>query len=92
MSREKLLKEATSLGLEIHLNSVGKWVIEDLESEKKWLLQEEGLDRWRMSYDEIPPVLLSPESALEVLKILGKLKQAKKQSESEFPKPDQDRN
>ncbi len=53
-------------------------------NKKKWLLQEDGLDRWRMIYDEIPPVILSPESALEVLKILGKLKQAKKQSESEL--------
>ena len=72
MLREKLLDEATSLGLKIRLNSLGKWVIENIEGEKKWLLQEDESDQWMMVYDEIPPVILNPESALEVLKILGK--------------------
>ena len=77
--RKKLLDEAKSLGLKIYLNSSGKYVIEDLESEKKWLLQEEESNRWIISYGEIPPVILNPGPALEVLRILGENKKLTKQ-------------
>ena len=72
--RKKLLEEAKSFGLKIYLNSSDKWIIEDTESEKKWSLQEDESERWIISYDEIPPVVLNPGAALEVLKILGENK------------------
>ena len=71
MIREKLLDEATSLGLKIYQNPLGKWIIEDIKDDKKWLLQEKESDRWIMISNKIPGIILDAKLALKLLKRLA---------------------
>ncbi|MDJ0690367.1 MAG: hypothetical protein QNJ41_17890 [Xenococcaceae cyanobacterium MO_188.B32] len=72
MIREKLLDKATELGLKIYQDSFGKWIIEDIETDKNWFLRETELERWTMVSNGIPGINLDAKLAFRILEGLVK--------------------
>lgn len=69
MIREKILDEATSLGLEINQNHFGKWTVENTENNKEWFLLLEGeSNRWTIVSNGVSEINLDAKLALKVLK------------------------
>ena len=69
MLREKILDEATSLGLEISQSHFGKWVIENIENDEEWFLLLEGeLDEWTIISNGVSEINLDSKSILKFLK------------------------
>ena len=71
MLREKILHEATSLGLKISQSHFEKWIVESVENNKEWFLLLEGeLDEWTIISNGVSEINLDSETMLKVLKEL----------------------
>ena len=71
MLREKILDEATSLGLKISQSHFGKWMVENIENNKEWFLMLEGeLDEWTIISNGVSEINLDSKSILKLLKEL----------------------
>ena len=71
MLREKILDEATLLGLKISQSHLGKWIVESVENNKEWFLLLEGeLDEWTIISNGVSEISLDSKSMLKVLKEL----------------------
>ncbi len=66
MIRERVLDEATSLGLRVYQNYYGQWVIKDFNI-NTWLLQEHKSGKWIMIVKKKPQAIFTAETLLRIL-------------------------
>ena len=67
MMRERVLDEATSLGLKVYQNYYGQWVIKKFRT-STWLLQEHKSGKWIVIANKTPQAILNPKTVLGILK------------------------
>ena len=65
--KQKLLNEAKLLGFSMYQNSSKKWVIEGYKNQKTWLIQEKEEDRWLITIDGIPQMLIETKIAISII-------------------------
>ena len=71
MIRERILDEATSLGLRISQNRFGRWIVENLDNNKEWfLLLEQESNEWTIISNGVSEINLDSKSTLRMLKQL----------------------
>lgn len=77
MIRERLLDQATSIGLRIYQNYYGKWVIRNYKT-NAWLLQEHKSGKWVVIFHGTPQAILKPKELLKILEKFNKQFNARK--------------
>ena len=65
--KQKLLNEAKSLGFELYQDSSKKWVIKGYRNQKKWLIQEQEEDRWLITINGNPQMLIRTRIAISII-------------------------
>ncbi len=71
MIRERILDEATSLGLRISQNHLGRWIVENLDNNQEWfLLLEKESNEWTIISNGVSEINLDSKSTLRMLKQL----------------------
>ena len=71
MIRERVLDEATSLGLRVYQNYYGQWVIKKFNN-STCLLQEHKSGKWIIIANKTPQAILNPKTVLGILEELNK--------------------
>ena len=65
--KQKLLNESKSLGFELDQDSSEKWVIKGYRNQKKWLIQEKEEDRWLITINGNPQMLIITRIAISII-------------------------
>ena len=65
--KEKLLNKARLLGFEVYQDSSQKWIIKGYENNKFWLIEEKEIDRWLITFNGIPQMLVETKIALSII-------------------------
>ena len=65
--KEKLLNKARLLGFEVYQDYSQKWIIKGYEKNKLWLIEEKGIDRWSITINGIPQMLVETRIVLSII-------------------------